>query len=278
MIIIADSGSTKTEWRYCTKDGIVDSTSTVGLNPLSLDKGTTLMEMQHSALPKWVKKGVEQVHFYSAGIVDDQQRKISIGNLKTLFRDAEINVNSDLLGAARAVFGHSTGVVGILGTGSNTGYYNGDIIEKHIPALGYILADEGSGAVLGKTLIRYFLRNDVPMDISELFKEFYPDYTMLIETIYSEKHAAKFLASFVPFLYENRENDFIKNLLLSEFDKFIKLLQHYPGKNNIGIVGSVGFHFQSELTLLATNAGVKIRDFVKSPIEKLVDYHQDAIK
>lgn len=274
MIIIADSGSTKTEWRLISKDKLLASTSTVGLNPLAYDKDTTIAVLQASSVAEWIKSGINEVHFYSAGIIDEDLEKIAAENLKHFFKEGEISVNSDLLGAARAVFGTRSGVIGILGTGSNTGYYDGSIITNHIPALGYILADEGSGSVMGRILIKHFLRNELPEKITASFKEFYPEYQSLIKTIYSERHAAKFLASFVPFLYEHREQGFIKELVLSELNKFIKLINKYPGKNVVGIVGSVGYQFQSEIKLLAANSELNLRDFVKSPIEKLINYHQ----
>lgn len=278
MIVIADSGSTKTEWRLCTRDKIQASVQTAGLNPLALDKGATISELQDSELVDWQAMGVTEVHFYGAGIVNDNQGTIASGNLQNFFRDAEVEVNSDLLGAARAVFGDESGIIGILGTGSNTGFYDGNEITIHIPALGYILADEGSGAVLGKNLIRNFLRNELPDDLNKAFKEYYLDYESLIENVYSQRHASRFLASFVPFLHEHRGEQLIKELVLSELNKFIKLIRSYPGYHKIGIVGSVGFKFQTELNLLANNAELNIVRYLKNPIEKLAEYHLSKLK
>ena len=274
MIIVADSGSTKTEWRLCAEEGIIASAHTAGLNPLALDKGSTVSELRNSELNDWMKQGVEAVYFYGAGIVDEKQREVASGNLRIIFRDAEVSVASDLLGAARAVFGSQKGVIGILGTGSNSGFYDGQSIIRNIPALGYILADEGSGSVLGRVLIRHFLRNELPVEISDSFRKYYQDYESLIETIYSEKHAARFLASFVPFIYEHKEDEFIRQMVLEELKKFIKLLSQYQGQYKTGIVGSVGFQFQSELNLLARSADLNIVDYLKNPIDKLTEYHQ----
>ena len=272
MIVVADSGSTKTEWRLCSEQEVIGSAHTAGLNPLALDKGATISELRRSELEAWLEHGIEAVYFYGAGIVDQAQRQAATGNLKLLFHEAAIVVESDLVGAARAVFQSASGVVAILGTGSNTGYYDGKTIIRNIPALGYILADEGSGSVLGRLLLKHFLRKELPASVSEAFKEYYPDYNNLIETIYSEKHAARFLASFVPFIYQHREDEFIRGIVMQELKKFIDLLKSYPSQK-IGIVGSVGFQFQNELNLLARAADLNIVDYLKNPIDKIAAYH-----
>jgi glucosamine kinase len=277
MIVVADSGSTKTAWRLCTAQKVVDSTSTKGLNPLALDKGSTIAELRNSALNGWLKQGVLEVYFYGAGLIDDKQREVAASNLNLFFNDARVTVNSDLLGAARAVFGDSEGVIGILGTGSNTGLYDGKNIVRNIPALGYILADEGSGSVLGRVLLKHFLRDELPTHLSEELKSFYPAYASLIPTIYAEKHAARFLASFVPFIYEQKEDPFIQELLHTELKCFVNLISKYPARYKTGIVGSVGFQFQKELNLLAQSAGLNIVDYLKNPIDKLALYHQNKI-
>lgn len=275
MIVIADSGSTKTEWRLCSREKIHAETRTSGLNPLALSKDSVVSELEDSELFNWPVNKVSEVYFYGAGIVDEVQRNLVSGILYSIFSNAEIEVSSDMLGAARAVFGNEQGIIGILGTGSNTALYDGHEISRQIPALGFILGDEGSGAVMGKNLIKHFLRNELSNEVSSAFREYYPDYNNLLQNIYSERHASRFLASFVPFLYENKADQFIRQVILSELNKFIKLIRSYPGSHKIGIVGSVGFQFQSELNLLASNAELNIVAYLKNPIENLVVFHQN---
>ena len=277
MIVVADSGSTKTEWRLCSAHGVVAAVHTGGLNPLALGKASVISALKSSEINDWLGKDITEVYFYGAGVVDALQQEVVRNNLKLLFKEATILVNSDLLGAARSVFGDNEGLIGILGTGSNSGYYDGHDIKKRIPALGYMLADEGSGSALGRLLIKHFLRDELPYELSLAFKDYYPEHETLIETVYAQKHAARFLASFVPFIVEHKEVEFIHDLLSGELRNYVNLLRKYQGNYKIGIVGSIGFQFRQEINYLAKAAGLNILDYIKNPIDNLANYHQSKI-
>ena len=172
MIIIADSGSSKTDWRLITKDGVIEKAQTRGLNPHLISELDFKQEIQNSELIEWPTNSIAKVYFYGAGITGLKMQRNVAQWLQITFKKANIVADSDLLGAARAIYGSKEGMIGILGTGSNSGYFNGTEIEKRIPPLGYILGDEGSGNALGKRLVVSFLRDELSGTLSNKFKSF----------------------------------------------------------------------------------------------------------
>lgn len=273
MIVIADSGSSKTDWRLITKDGVGAKAQTSGLNPLILSEVDFKQELQNSKLKDWPANSIEKVYFYGAGITNiNVQEKIAEW-LKPTFHKADIMANSDLLGAARAIYGTEDGIIGIIGTGSNSGYFNGTKIEQTIPALGYMLGDEGSGNALGKLLVIAFLRDDLATTITSEFKSFYPDYDDLLNNIYKSNQPARLLASFVPFIHQHKEDSFIRQLVHDEFVKYFRLISKYENISRVGLVGSVAHYFSNPLHQVAEKAGIKIYKIIKSPIDSLTLHH-----
>ena len=203
MMIIADSGSTKTDWRLVSKEGHKEEAQTIGLNPHLISEIDFTAAFQDSNLTEWAKLDLHHIYFYGAGITGKNLQEKLANWLKSYFEDAKISVESDLLAAARAAHGNSQGVIGILGTGSNCGYYDGHKIEKNIPPLGYILGDEGSGNALGRRLLTSFLRSELSDEISSSFKIFYPEHASLLSKVYSQQQVSPFLASFVPFIHKH---------------------------------------------------------------------------
>ena len=277
MIIIADSGSTKTDWRLITKDGVIEEIQTIGLNPHIISESVFKKEIQHSRLTDWPINSIDKVYFYGAGITGSKLQEDLVKWLKSVFQRADIMAESDLLAAARAIYGSKEGIIGILGTGSNSGYYNGTDIEQKIPALGYMLGDEGSGNALGKHLIVSFLRDELSDAHANEFKSFYPDHKNLLNNIYRSTQPASLLASFVPFIHQHQDDQFFIQLVQEEFAKYFNLMRKYENISKVGLIGSVAHYFSNTLHRVAVAEGIKLYKVMKSPIESLTLYHQEEV-
>jgi len=274
MIVIADSGSSKTDWRLISKEGVVEATQTIGLNPHIITPSDFKKAVKNSDLVNWPLESVNKVYFYGAGITGIKLQEKLANWLKTTFYMSEILASSDLLAAARAIYGREDGIIGILGTGSNSGFYNGSEIEQTVPALGYILGDEGSGNALGKRLVTSFLRDELPDPLADEFRLFYPEHENLLSNIYESPQPAKFLASFVPFIHQHQDSKFMEQLAVEGFTKYFKLLKEYKNISKVGLVGSVAFYFSKTLHKVAATEGIKIYRIIKSPIDSLSLHHR----
>ena len=275
MILIADSGSTKTTW--CILDrGKKKSLTTGGLNPFYNTSEDIYRELIKHLKPI-VNDGVELVFFYGAGVVNSESGNIVRKAIAKLFPEAEIEPNSDLLAAARATLGLKQGIACILGTGSNSCLYDGKTITAHVPPLGYILGDEGSGAVLGKKLAGDFLKNLMPPHLASLFQnKFHFEYAEYLNNVYKNEKPNKFLAEFVPFLKENIEEPYCLRLLNDSFEEFIERnITQYPGFQELPVcfVGSVAFYFEEQIKEVLKKRNLRFGLILKEPMDGLVDYH-----
>jgi glucosamine kinase len=274
MMIIAESGSTKTDWRLVSDDGQMEELQTIGLNPHIITENDINAAIEKSNLSDWSRRDVRDIHFYGAGVTGKKlQEKISKW-LKSHFKDARINAESDLLAAARATFGNSKGIIGILGTGSNSGYYDGNRIANNIPPLGFILGDEGSGNALGKQVISLFLRSELSDDTSDALKIFYPEYDSLLSEVYRQQQVSRLLASFAPFIKSHLSDKKIYNMVKQEFNKYFVLLDGYSPISDLALVGSVAYYFREIIEEIAQERGIKLGPIMKSPIDALTLYHQ----
>jgi N-acetylglucosamine kinase-like BadF-type ATPase len=196
-----------------------------------------------------------------------------------LFPEATIEVESDLLAAARSTLGKEKGIACILGTGSNSCLYDGNEIIEHVPPLGFILGDEGSGAVIGRKLLGDFLKGVMPEQIAEKFRIRFPlDYAGFMEGVYKKEKPNQFLAHFVPFLYENILEEYCSNLVETSFEEFIKRnvyryseFQQQP----ICFVGSVAFYFREQLKKVLDKNQLQIKTVLKEPLNGLLNFHTD---
>jgi len=276
MILIADSGSTKTSWCYTGINSKPEYFSTSGINPFFRTAEDILSELKSELKPQLPGK-VHQIFFYGAGIVNDEKGDVVKSALEKLFPNAEIEVNSDLLAAARATLQNQKGIACILGTGSNSCLYDGQTIVSHVPPLGFILGDEGSGAVLGRKLVADFLKKQMPGNLSKRFiKEFPLDYAKILNRVYREEKPNKFLAGFVPFLKETIEEEYSINLLENAFKEFIERnVASYENYTSVPVcfVGSVAFYFQEQLKNVLEKLQLNSGIILKEPLEKLVEYH-----
>ncbi len=265
MTLIADSGSTKTSWRL---NG--EAIETIGINPVrdSQDEISQIIQ----TLPK---VPIKQVFFYGAGCIVPY--KDVIGNaLQQHYPEATISVESDMLGAARATCENREGIIGILGTGSNSCLYNGKAIIQNVSPLGYILGDEGSGAVLGRTLVGDALKGLLGEELRERFLErFQLTPQIIIERVYRQPMPNRFLASLVPFLQENREHPAIRQLLVEQFRRYLRrnITIYQRPDLPVHLVGGIAETYQSEIKQAATLEGFQLGKIIKNPIEQLAQYH-----
>ncbi|MBI4645473.1 MAG: hypothetical protein HY738_02485 [Bacteroidia bacterium] len=278
MILIADSGSTKTDWRLIDNQKKSISFSSNGLNPYFVDDERVKTEIL-THYPKTVKyERIEKIFFYGAGCSSPDKCQIVKNGLSKVFPLAEISIYHDLLGAARALFFNESGIAVILGTGSNSGYYNGNAIIQYVPSLGYILGDEGSGAFMGKQLLKDFLYKDLPQELHKKFlKKFNLTKEDILQAVYNEPFPNRFLASFTKFLSENISHPFIRDIITFSFSElFKKQLCKYPSYKHekIGCTGSIAYYFSDLLKQTAMNFGADISQIIEFPITNLIKYHE----
>lgn len=280
MILIADCGSTKIDWCVVNDGKVVEQIFTSGINALLMTE-EQIRETLAAELAEKVKGyAIESVYYYGAGCLFDDicanVRRAIAHNVPTA---KTIEVHSDLLAAARALCGQNEGIACILGTGSNSCYYNGKEIVDNVSPLGYILGDEGSGAVLGKLLVGDVLKNQLPKELCEKFlAEYDLDRQKIIEGVYKKPAANRFLASLSPFLIKNIEEPAIHRLVLNAFKSFfVRNIENYSNYKSmpVSFVGSVAFYYKDVLAEAAKALDIAIGTIIKSPMEGLVKYHSN---
>lgn len=277
MILVADSGSTKTDWRLIKDKTEILACTTMGFNPYFVDSAVVLKELSASELAT-KKEEVEQVFFYGAGCSSPKKQAFLVTIFTKFFTNANITVNHDLLAAARAACKNESGLVAILGTGANTCLYNGTDITHNIPALGYILGDEGGGVHLGKLFIKKLLHEQLSYKVSTDFKQTFPELNLntILDKVYKQALPNRFLASFAQFVLKHENEADINPIIHQSFHEFFKqYIVLYPNyqQYSLHIVGSIGFHFQQHIALAAKDYGVSIGKVIQQPINELVDFH-----
>lgn len=275
MILIADGGSTKTEWCLVDDGQIIEQILTEGTNPFFQTMEDICSMVEKHIVPKLNGKDVEAVYFYGAGCAfPDKNEQVRAGIAKHI--KAPIHVNSDLLGAARALCGTSSGIACILGTGSNSCYYNGNAIINNVSPLGFILGDEGSGAVIGKLFVNACLKNQLTPGIKERFlSETNLDAGTIIDKVYKQSFPNRFLASLSPFIIKNLDDPTIYKLVVASFkDFFLKNVMQYDYKSNkVHFVGSIAHYYAKALNEAANEMGIEIGAVNRTPMESLIEYH-----
>ena len=282
MFLIADSGSTKTDWRLCYQGAAIQSIQTQGINPYHQTEEAIEQVLAEELLPQLIQnpeftsQHSVEVIFYGSGCANETAcNRVKEAILKTLCTD-NITIHSDLLGAARALCGHEEGIACVLGTGSNSCLYNGKEIIANVPPLGYILGDEGSSAVLGRRLVGDCLKNQLPEAIrNEFLSEYELTQEIILERVYRQPLANRFLASLTPFLSKHRDVPEIHTLLVESFvDFFVRNVKQYRRPwLPIHFVGSIANAFNSEVKEAAESLGMELGSILQSPIEGLVKYH-----
>jgi N-acetylglucosamine kinase-like BadF-type ATPase len=278
MIIIADGGSTKTNWCLVTEEGKKVYFNTEGYNPYFSSTAYIVQSLMENLPSDLEKNEITEVNYYGAGCSTDEMRKIVSDAMKAVFTKARVYIGHDLLAAARALLGTSEGFAAILGTGTNTCIYNGKEVVHNIDSGAYILGDEGSGCYIGKKLLTDYLRGYMPEPVRKLFWETFkltPDDVN--EQVYTQPRANRFCASFSKFVYDNNVHiEYSRNLVRTSFEDFFRnLVTHYPNyqKYTFNCIGSVGYNFRNVLEEIVTENGMVVGNIIRSPIDNLVKYH-----
>lgn len=276
MKIIVESGATKTDWRLITDGGQIRSASGPGLNPSVLDSGQ-IGRIIGAVIPQLNPDGksVDDIFFYGAGLVSDTAAAPLAEAFGMWCPFARVEFHTDMLAAARALFGDGSGVVAIMGTGSNSCLYENGSVVRNIRPGGFILGDEGSGAALGKAFLSDYIKGLVPESLEKEFEEeFKLDYQNIVRKVYREPAPSAFLASFAPFLIAHDDDVYVDSLLEECVEAFVaRSLSRYGKCSRAGVVGSFGYACAEYLRRAGARHGLEFTDFLKSPIEKLVEYH-----
>ncbi len=279
MILIADCGSSKIDWCLLSADGAVAKRfNTPGMNAVMMTCDEIDARIAAELVPELGEccPQVEHVYFYGAGCISP----VVCGNVAQAIThylpNAKAEVYSDLLAAARALCGHNPGIACIMGTGSNSCYYDGEKIVSNVSPLGYILGDEGSGAVLGKRLVGDVLKRQLPAELCEEFlKEYDLDLLGIIERVYRKPQANKFLASLSPFLSKHIDVPQVRDLVLGEFNAFFKRnLSNYDAEPVANFVGSIAHYYRPLLEEAAKANGYTVGTILRAPMEGLISYHR----
>jgi glucosamine kinase len=276
MILIADSGSTKTNWALVANGQLVSEVKTSGINPFFSNFELISEELKKDLIPL-IKDLVTEVCFYGAGIINEEKGTGIKRLLLQLLPGVTVETQSDLLAAARSTCGNHAGIACILGTGSNSCVYDGQNIIEQISPLGFILGDEGSGAVMGRKLIGDYFKNVMPV---ELRNKFILKYNLkkeeVQEKVYKKERPNLFLAQFTEFLSENIKDDYCYSFVRKEFETFIdRNILNYSGFKNypVNVVGSIGFIFKDILKEVLETRSLKCGIILKDPMEGLVIFH-----
>jgi glucosamine kinase len=274
MYLIADSGTTKTEWCIISDQGTTETIYTSGINPFYQDSRNiaAILDKEFTVLKKF-----SAIYFYGAGCINQEKQNVVKTAILEVFNTGNIFIGSDLLAAAHSLCQDKPGVACILGTGSNSCYYNGSEIEENVSPLGFILGDEGSGAALGKKLIGDILKKQLPQFLINEFFEIYPaSAAEILENVYRKPFPSRYLAGYAKFLSKNIKHAEIENIVLSSFREFvIRNLLQYPGINNkpIHFTGSIAFHFEAQLRKVIKEKNLIFGSIERAPMSGLIKYH-----
>ena len=287
MIFICDSGSTKCDWMAVDKNGnqLMEKIRTKGLNPAILSERKLRKTINKSNELMAHKNDVSHVYFYGAGCGTEKPRLLLLDILRSVFVNAHIEVQEDTLAAVRSTISddEDKAVVCILGTGSNCSYYDGERLHQRVTSLGYTLMDDASGNYFGKQLIRDYYFNHMPENIKLAFEHKYnmdSDYIKL--NLYKRPNPNAYLANFAEFMFLNKDSDYIVELILSGMRLFATnmIMQFKEELKTVPVhfAGSIAFFAQDEIRQIGEEFGFTVGNFVRRPIDGLVDYHTKFIK
>ncbi|TAE03236.1 MAG: N-acetylglucosamine kinase [Bacteroidetes bacterium] len=280
MIIIADGGSTKTDWRFIDKNQKISQAQSRGFNPF-YQKNAEIIEILRTELLSQIpdNQTVGKLYYYGTGCSTDENQQIVKQAISEVLKLEKKNIfiEHDLLGAARALCGKEQGIACILGTGSNSCVYDGEKITQNLPNLGYILGDEGSGGHLGKQLLQDFFNEIMPERLRQFFqKRFNINRDQVVENLYKKPFSNRYLASFSKFAFDHLSDFYCANLVYQSLDLFFQRnICRYPTHKEIPVhfTGSVAFYFSNILRQVASDRGICVKNILESPIAGLTLYH-----
>ena len=276
MVLIADCGSTKCDWLLLRGGRDQQLENTVGFSPFFHTTEEIRTIVTEQLLPKLEAEEVTEIFFYGTGVHDEHRADIVADALRAVFPKATVEVEHDLLAAARATCGRSAGISCILGTGSNSCYYDGTHIVDNVPSLGWLLGDEGSGTHLGKALLRAKFYRELPADLEKAFNAAYPEGQDAIKDRVYEKGANAYLATFTRFLGDNISHPYIQHLVEDCLGEYLdRQVCKYSGHQNVPIhfVGSIAHHFRDSLVKCMDARKLKLGVIIRKPIYPLADFH-----
>ena len=276
MIIIVESGATKSDWRRIDQNGVLVSRN--------LHQGTNVSSMKMDKVKSILTEGLKTIgatqedrfYLYTAGVITEEIRKELQEHILSLVNFKEIDIQTDLVAAARGALGHQSGVAAIMGTGSNTCFYDGKQVSQAVYSGGFILGDDGSASVLGKLFINDYLKKLIPEDIAKDFEsKFDVSYMSIVENVYRGSAPAAYLGGFAPFIVSHYDNPHIKSLVDYNFQNFIdRSLKAYNTKMYpVGVVGGFAYACKDIFVTLCEKAGIRLTEIIKEPIEGLINYH-----
>jgi len=276
MVIIADCGSTKCDWLLVHGGRDHQLENTVGFSPFFHTTSEIEEILAAQLVPKLEPKSVDRIWFYGTGVHDEHRTEIVATALRNIFPNAQVEVEHDLLGAARATCKRSPGIACILGTGSNSCYYDGQKILDNVISLGWLLGDEGSGTHLGKALLRAWFYHELPSDLNAAFDAEHPEGPDAIKDRVYEKGANAYLASFTRFLGDHLTHPFVQQLVKDSLGAFLDHhVRKYSGHLQVPIhfVGSIAYHFKDLLEQSMESRKLQLGVVVRKPIYSLAEYH-----
>lgn len=277
MILVADSGSTKCDWLLDLGEGHTREFHTMGFNPLFHTSDVIAHEILKNSELMGLSHAVTDIFFYGASVSSDDRRAIVINALKSCFPKAKIHADHDLTGAARATCGHNPGIACILGTGSNSCYFDGTTISEKVPALGFILGDEAGGAWFGKEFIRHYLYHELPENIEQYLHQNGIEKEDIFTRVYKSEGTNVYLASFMKIIHQFKKENIIHGMLQRGFKEFLKIhvckFENYK-EVPVHFVGSVAINFREELTECCASMGIQMGVFTNHPVTGLLKFHQ----
>lgn len=276
MILVADSGASKTAWRMIDGDKISQA-QTLGMNPYQVSS-EEIQKILSDDLRKQLDKDVDSIFFYGAGCLLPEKKEAVRAALRLVFPAAEVSVDTDMVGACYSVSAGEKSIVCILGTGANSCVFDGQNVLKTQPSLGYVLGDEGSGAYVGKLLLQHYFRNRMPEEIRIDFESMFDlDADLVLDKVYRQPMAARYLANFSRVLIDHKDHKYVYDLFVKVFgDFFDTYVLSYPEYETLRVhfVGSFAHYYNSMLRAAAKSRNITLGKIVESPIAGLALYHQ----
>jgi N-acetylglucosamine kinase-like BadF-type ATPase len=280
MILIADSGGSKIDWRLLSKNGKIEQAYCAGFNPYYQPIHDLRLSIEQIIVPL-VNEPVTKIFFYGTGVSSEKNQDVIKETFSYFFNEAEIEVGWDLLAAARALCGNQPGIACILGTGSNSCLYDGEKIIGNVANLGWILADEGSGTYIGKKFIFDYFRNNMPSGLAEQFRNRYPwTREEVLEKVYQQEKPGAFLASFSKFIFQHLKDPYCYHLVYRCFSDFYEnnIMKYENYKQlKVHFTGSVAFYYSDLLRQVANDKGITVKNILEGPIAGLTLYHQKDV-
>ena len=280
-VLIADSGSTKTDWVLLKGSEIVLEVKTIGFNPYFQTKDQIKLELLNKLKPRLTEfiHDISEIHYYGTGCSTAENCKLVEECLLLTLDVAKINVSHDLLAAARALCKREWGIASILGTGSNSCLYNGRDILENVPSTGYLWSDYGGGSQIGKIFIREYFEDMLPPELKEAFEAAGYNHNVILNNVYKKSVPGKYLASVSLFLSKHLEHPFVNKVLVECFDSFfVQQISKYSNSKQYKVhtVGSIGFYYKDLIAKVAQKHGYEIGNVIQSPLEGLIQYHSPS--